>query len=181
MTCHYHRGTRYVIQHNTQHSRNRWVGSPTIRLYSALHSYKPHCTLLASHVFHDPTNIIPCSCQNTHILKDLLRIPPCARRPLLLQDPFKFVIHGAKQTHVVKYRRNATFNIAPYGVLMVNASQTIELHARGQHPDRLPAVAVLLQVVSTLRRVCCFRSSLLSVLPFSSRAPSFRSLLPGWQ
>lgn len=149
----------------TQHSRNLRVGSPTIRLCSALRSYKPHCALLASHVFHDPTNIIPCSCQNTHLLKDLLRIPRCARRPLLLQNPFKFVIHGAKRTHVVKYRRNATSNIAPYDLLMVNASQTIELDARGQHPDCLPAFAVLPQVVSTLRRVCRFRSSLLSVLP----------------
>ena len=142
---------------------------------------KPHDTLLGSHVFHKPINITPCPCQNTHMLKDPLRIPLFARHQLLLLllNPFKFVIHGAKRTHVVKYRRDAAFSIAPYRVLMVIASQTIGLDARGQHQDRLPAVAVLLQVASTLRTVCCFRSSLLSLLPSSSRSSSFRSLLSG--
>jgi hypothetical protein len=119
-------------------------------------------------VFYDPTHIIHYPCKNTHILKDLLWIPPLARRPLLPLNPFRLVIPSAKPTHVVKYHRNATFNIAPYNMLLANASQTVKVVVRRQHLDRLPDVAVLLQVVSTRRRVYCFRSSPRSMFPYHS-------------
>lgn len=91
--------------------------------------------------------------------------------------PSPIVMHGAKGTHVVKSRRNARFNIAPYGILLAIVSQTVKVDARGQRLDRLPSVAAPL--VSTERKARCFRSSLLSPFPLSSRVPSFRTLLSG--
>lgn len=102
-------------------------------------------------------------------------MPPFARGSLVLPSPF--VMHCARGTHAVKSCRNPSFNIAPHGVLLAMVSQTVKADARGQRLNHLPAVAAPL--VSTERKVHCFRSSLLSVFPLSSRVPSFRTLLSG--
>ena len=87
------------------------------------------------------------------------------------------MIHGAKGTRVVKYRGNASSNIAPYGTLLAIVPQTAKVDARSQRLNCLLAVATLL--VSTGRKVRLSKSSLLSVLRSSSRASSFRIVLSG--